>query len=116
MQMSGKKLQGIFLRGALLVLALALLVAAQQVGSGRKVVKLVSAEYPAVLKSRGIGGSVRMRVLVTPSGTVKDVQVVGGNPILAECAVKAVKQWTFNTAEKEETVDITLAFNPNASN
>lgn len=92
------------------------LVVGQQASSSRKVVKLVSAEYPELLKRKGIGGSVRMRVLVTPSGAVKDVQVLGGNPILAECAVKAVKQWTFNTAEKEETVDVTLGFNPNSPN
>ena len=116
MQITGRKLRGIFARGALLVLVAAGLAAAQEVGSSRKVVKLVSAEYPAVLKRRGIGGSVRMRVVVMPSGAVKDVQVLGGNPILAECAVKAVKQWMFNTAEREEAVDVTLGFNPNSPN
>lgn len=116
MQTSGRKLGRILARAALLFLVAAGLAAAQEVGSSRKVVKLVSAEYPAILKRRGIGGSVRMRVVVTPSGSVKDVQVMGGNPILAECAVKAVKQWVFNPAEREETVDVTLGFNPNSPN
>jgi TonB family protein len=116
MQMSGKKLQGIFVHAALLVLLAAGSVAAQEISSSRKVVKLVSAQYPAVLKRRGIGGTVRMRVVVAPSGTVKDVQILGGNPILADCASKAVKQWMFIAAEKEETVDVSVGFDPNSAN
>lgn len=116
MQTSGRKPGRTLARAALFILVAAGSAAAQEVGSSRKVVKLVSAEYPAILKRRGIGGSVRMRVVVTPSGSVKDVQVLGGNPILAECAVKAVKQWMFNPAEREETVDVTLGFNPNSPN
>jgi len=115
MRTSGK-LRGILARAALLVLMAAGAGAAQEINSSRKVVKLVSAQYPSVLKRRGIGGTVRMRVIVTPNGFVKDVQVLGGNPILADCAVKAVKQWTFVTAEKEETVDVTVGFDPNAPN
>ncbi len=116
MQMSGRKLRGIFARGALLVLLAGGSVAAQEVNSSRKVVKLVAAQYPSVLKRRGIGGTVRMRVVVTPNGAVKDIQILGGNPILADCASKAVKQWMFIAAEKEETVDVTVGFDPNSPN
>ena len=114
MQMSGRKVRGMLARATLLLLVAAGLAAAQEVSSSRKVVKSVSAQYPSVLKRRGIGGTVRMRVVVTPSGSVKDVQVLGGNPILADCAVKAVKQWTFITAEKEETVEVTVGFDPHS--
>jgi TonB family protein len=116
MQMSGQKFRRIFVRLALLVLLAAGSVSAQEISSSRKVVKTVAAQYPSVLKRRGIGGTVRMRVLVTPNGTVKDVQILGGNPILADCAAKAVKQWMFIAAEKEETVDVSVGFDPNSSN
>src|SRR5215470_11501201 len=116
MQISWRKFQAILAHAILLVLLVAGAVAAQEISSSRKVVKLVSAQYPAVLKRRGIGGTVRMRVIVTPNGAVKDVQVLGGNPILADCTVKAVKQWMFITAEKEETVDVTVGFDPNSPN
>ena len=76
---------------------------------------MVAAQYPSVLKRRGIGGTVRLRVLVSAGGTVKDAQVLGGNPILADCAVKAVKQWVFVTSEKEESVEISVGFDPNSS-
>jgi TonB family protein len=114
MKNNSRKIRGI-LAGAVLVAASAGLSAAQEVTSSRKVLKAVAAQYPSVLKRRGIGGTVKLRVLVNPSGTVKDVQVLGGNPILSDCAVKAVKQWVFVASEKEESIEIAVGFDPNSS-
>src|SRR5271168_4185122 len=61
----------------------------------RKVVKKVEVQYPLVLKRRGIGGTVRLKVTVHADGTVKDVEVLGGNPALSDAAEKAVRQWRF---------------------
>ena len=87
---------------------------AQEISSNRKVVKSVAAQYPSVLKRRGIGGTVKLRVLVNPGGSVKDVQVLGGNPILSDSAAKAVKQWIFAPADKEENIEIPVGFDPNS--
>ena len=113
-----KNLRSMFrgiLAGAALLASSDFLHAGQQATTSRKVVKMVAAQYPSVLKRRGIGGTVRLRVLVSAGGTVKDAQVLGGNPILADCAVKAVKQWVFVTSEKEESVEISVGFDPNSS-
>lgn len=109
-----KRLQGI-LAGVVLAAATAGLTVAQETNTSRKVVKSVAAQYPSVLKRRGIGGTVKLRVLVNASGSVKDVQVLGGNPILADCASKAVKQWVFAPAEKEESIEIAVGFDPNSA-
>jgi len=101
--------------GAVLVVACAGLSLAQEITTSRKVLKMVAAQYPSVLKRRGIGGTVKLRVLVNANGTVKDAQVLGGNPILADCAVKAVKQWVFVASEKEESIEISVGFDPNSS-
>ena len=85
---------------------------AQEVIFKGKALKMVAVQYPSVLKSRGIGGTVKLRVQVNANGTVKDVQVLGGNPILSECSVKAVKQWQFVATEKEESMDISVVFDP----
>jgi TonB family protein len=103
------------LAGAVLVAASAGVSAAQEVNFSRKAVKMVAVQYPSILKSKGIGGTVRLRVLVKADGTVKDVQVVGGNAILADCSVKAVKQWVFVASEKEESIELSVAFDPNLS-
>ncbi|HWO30404.1 MAG TPA: energy transducer TonB [Candidatus Acidoferrum sp.] len=101
------------LAGAVLVAASAGLSAAQEVSFNRKAVKMVAVPYPSILKSKGIGGTVKLRVLVSANGTVKDVQVLGGNAILADCSVKAVKQWVFAASEKEESIELSVAFDPN---
>ena len=114
MKNHGRKFQGI-LAGVVLVAASAGWMAAQEITTTRKVLKTVAAQYPSVLKRRGIGGTVKLKVQVNPNGTVKDAQVLGGNPILADCAVKAVKQWVFVSSEKEESIEISVGFDPNAN-
>src|SRR5882757_1844581 len=114
MKNKSRKIHGMLV-GAVLVAASAGLSVEQEVSSSRKLVKTVAAQYPSVLKRRGIGGTVKLRVLVNASGTVKDAQVLGGNPILADCAVKAVKQWVFVGSEKEEIIEISVGFDPNST-
>ena len=82
--------------------------------SGRKIIKKVEAQYPTVLKSRGIGVTVKLKVIVNASGTVKDAQIMGGNAILADRAQKAVKQWVFSPAAAESTVEVSVVFDPYA--
>jgi len=79
----------------------------------RKVVKRVEAEYPAILKRRGIGGTVRLKVSVRADGTVRDVEVLGGNPALADAAEKAVRQWKFAPGG-ESVITIAVNFDPNS--
>jgi len=110
---NNRNLRGI-LAGVVLLTVGAGLGKAQEIVSNRKVVKSVAAQYPSVLKRRGIGGTVKLRVLVNANGTVKDVQVLGGNPILSDSASKAVKQWVFAPSEKEEAVEISVGFDPNS--
>jgi TonB family protein len=78
----------------------------------RKLVKQVEPEYPLILKRAGIGGSVRLKVYVKANGEVKDSDVLGGNPTLAEYAQRAVKQWRFSPADSPSTIEIKLTFDP----
>jgi TonB family protein len=82
----------------------------QAQSSARKLIKRVEPQYPAVLRDRGIGGTVRLKVTVRADGTVRDVQIQGGNPILAESAVRAVKFWRYAPAESEATADVVIHF------
>jgi TonB family protein len=87
---------------------------AQAQDSGRKIVKKVTVQYPAILKSKGIGGIVRLKVYVKADGSIRDTEVIGGNPILAECAQKAVMQWKFAPANSETNMEISVVFDPRA--
>ena len=59
----------------------------------------------------GIGGSVRLELTIAPKGMVETVEVVGGNPILAEAAAEAVKQWVYEPGARTKT-QVTIPFDP----
>jgi TonB family protein len=82
--------------------------------NARKVVKKAPVPYPAILRSKGIGGVVKLKVLVKADGTVRDTEVIGGNPILAESAQKSVMQWKFSPANSETAIEISVVFDPHA--
>lgn len=101
---------------ALLVLCLALgsvpaVRAQSEEHSGRKVIRSEKPDYPAVLKVLGIGGTVRLNAKVLANGTVAHVAILGGNPILAENAVKAVMKWKYAPAPSSSNEIVTFDFN-----
>jgi TonB family protein len=85
-----------------------------QDNNARKVVKKAAVPYPAILRSKGIGGVVKLKVFVKPDGTVRDAEVLGGNPILAESAQKSVMLWKFTAGSSETAIEISVVFDPHA--
>jgi TonB family protein len=83
-----------------------------QDNNARKVLKKAPVGYPYILKSKGIGGVVRLKVFVKPDGTVRDTEVLGGNPILAESAQKSVMQWKFSPGNSETVLEVSVTFDP----
>lgn len=84
----------------------------QEVPTERKVTNRVEPEYPEALKRLYIGGIVRVVVHVTPSGTVESTELIGGNPVLGQSAMKAVKQWKYAPGKSKETLTVKLEFDP----
>jgi TonB family protein len=80
--------------------------------SARKIVKKVPVQYPLVLKIKGIGGTVRLKVYIKPDGSVRDTDVLGGSAILAESAQKSVSQWKFSPSSSETTMEVSVVFDP----
>jgi TonB family protein len=81
----------------------------------RKILKKVDVNYPDLLKKSNIGGTVKLKVLVKADGSVKSVEIVGGNPILADSAKNSVVQWKFASAAAESSVDVAIVFDPSSS-
>ena len=86
-----------------------------QTAKQRKVVTRIAPEYPDVLKRANIGGLVHIRAAVAPNGAVESTQLLGGNPVLGQAAMKAVKQWKYSVADSPEELEIWLQFNPHES-
>ena len=69
-----------------------------------------SPTYPEIAKSMNLKGTVQLQVVVRADGSVKEVHVVGGHPMLAVAAEQAVMKWRYQPASKDtvETVKITF--------
>jgi len=59
------------------------------------VIKRISPDYPAQARQLRIEGTVQLEATIAKDGSVKDLKVVTGHPILARAAVDAVKQWKY---------------------
>jgi TonB family protein len=79
-----------------------------------KILKKVPVQYPKALREKGIQGDVRLKVFIKPDGSVRDTELLGGNPILAESAQKSVGKWKFAPGNSETTVDVVVHFDPAA--
>jgi len=80
--------------------------------TGRKLIYRVDPVYPQDLKRFYIGGTVRLRVVVSARGTVESVVPLGGNPALVDSSIAAVKQWKYTPADGATEVLLSLVFNP----
>lgn len=88
-----------------------------QLGEGNLVYK-VPPQYPQIARVAGVQGAVRLRAIVSRTGTIENLSVIGGHAMLVAAAVEAVKQWRYRPymlngepieVETEITVNFTLA-------
>jgi TonB family protein len=52
-------------------------------------------EYPALAKVNYIQGRVRVRLVVSPTGSVEIAHVLSGNPLLAAAVLNSVRSWRY---------------------
>ncbi len=58
-------------------------------------IKRVPPVYPPIAQSMGVQGSVRFTATIGKDGTIQNIQVVSGNPLLVAAASDAVKKWVY---------------------
>lgn len=83
---------------------------------GAKLISKPPPKYPQKAKAAHIEGTVRMDVLVGKDGAVKDIDVLSGDAILSEAAVKAVLKWRYqptmlNDQPVEVATEVDVNFN-----
>jgi TonB family protein len=97
----------------IVLLALALATAtACRAQEDRKAIRNPAPTYPSFARHLNLSGTVRVKVVVSPEGQVKNVEVLGGHPLLANAAVDAVKQWKFAPAKAETLIELQFHFQP----
>jgi TonB family protein len=67
--------------------------------SGGQLVRRIPPVYPAQARLERLEGNVVLAAAVMEDGTVGDVKVVEGQPLLAQAAVDAVKRWRYRPFE-----------------
>ena len=65
---------------------------------------------PDLARSMGIAGVVRLEAVISSDGSVKAVAVKGGDPVLAQAAVNAVRKWRWEPAPHESRQLVEVKF------
>jgi TonB family protein len=70
----------------------------------------VAPEYPEIAKSMRLVGTVQVQALVRADGSVKEVKVLGGHPLLVDALVRAVLRWKYQPAPTETKESVKFDF------
>ena len=58
-------------------------------------IKKVTPNYPQLAKQARIQGTVVLQAEISKEGTIQNLQLISGHPMLAPAAIEAVKQWRY---------------------
>jgi periplasmic protein TonB len=58
-------------------------------------VRKVTPTYPPLAKQARVQGTVRFQAIIGKDGTIQNLQLVTGHPLLVPAATEAVKQWLY---------------------
>ena len=68
--------------------------------------------YPTIAKAAGVSGTVVLHATIAKNGTIKDLQVVSGSPMLQQAAIDAVRTWRYKPYKlSNEPVEVETAIN-----
>jgi TonB family protein len=78
-----------------------------------QIVTRVQPVYPKLARQTRISGTVRLHVILAKDGTVQQLEVMSGHPLLVQSALDAVRQWKYKPTllngvlvEVDTTVDV----------
>ena len=79
------------------------------------VVYRVQPIYPTLARQARVQGAVELRAIVSKTGTIENLVVVNGHPMLSRAAIEAVRQWRYrpyllNNEPIEVETEITVNF------
>lgn len=75
----------------------------------------VQPEYPELARQMNMKGSVRVQLLVAADGHLKETKVLGGNPVLVQASLAALKKWKYEPGKSETTIVVKFDFDPSGS-
>lgn len=75
----------------------------------------VQPSYPPIARQARVQGAVELRAIISQKGTIENLVVVSGHPMLVKSAIEAVRQWRYrayllNNEPIEVETEITVNF------
>ena len=74
--------------------------------------------YPPLARQTRISGTVRLHAIIGKDGTVHELEVMNGHPLLVQAALEAVRQWRYKPTllngepvEVDTTIDVIFSLN-----
>jgi TonB family protein len=87
-----------------------------------KLIRRVQPGYPPLATQAHVSGKVRLHAIIAKDGTVREVDVLSGHPLLVQSAMNAVKQWVYRPTllngqpvEVDTTIDVDFKLSAIAS-
>jgi TonB family protein len=81
--------------------------------TGAKIKFSVKPVYPLEARANGIEGTVRLHVIIAKDGSILQLEVISGHPLLTQAAQDAVSQWKYEPSllngqpvEVDTTIDV----------
>jgi protein TonB len=72
-----------------------------------KLINQVRPMYPALARQARVQGTVRLHAIIAKDGTIQQLEVVSGPPLLIQAARDAVLQWRYKpTLLSDEPVEV----------
>ncbi len=70
--------------------------------------------YPPLAKAARVQGTVKFQATISKEGTIQNLQLLSGPPLLVQAAMQAVKQWVYKpTLLNGEPVEVITTIDVN---
>jgi len=86
--------------------------------SAARLLNKISPVYPPLARQTRISGTVRLHAIIAKDGTVQQLEILSGHPLLVQAALDAVRQWRYQPTllngepvEVDTTVDVIFSLN-----
>jgi periplasmic protein TonB len=83
-----------------------------------KLTNKVQPLYPPLARQTRISGTVRLHAIIAKNGSVEQLEVISGHPLLVQAALDAVRQWKYQpttlngeSVEVDTTIDVIFSLN-----
>ncbi len=83
-----------------------------------RIINRVQPSYPPLARQTRISGTVRLHAIISKDGTIRELEVLNGHPLLQQAALDAVRQWRYQPTllngepvEVDTTIDVIFSLN-----